>query len=105
MLSAESLFNPGSSHALPSPQLLTDPLELYWERSWQENLISTAIHRVKDKVSPKQFQMFHLAVIKRLTTKEVAETLHVTSTQVYLAKHRIGQLVKKEIRGLERQQF
>jgi RNA polymerase sigma-70 factor (ECF subfamily) len=33
--------------------------------------------------------------------KKTAEALGINAAQVYLAKHRVGALVKKEVQGLE----
>ena len=35
--------------------------------------------------------------------KQTAEALGINAAQVYLAKHRVGSLVRKEIQGLENQ--
>lgn len=72
-----------------------------WEEEWQKSILDAAIARVKDQVSPKQFQMFSAYVLKHRPVKEVAETLSVTVAQVYLAKHRITALVQKEVQQLQ----
>lgn len=76
-------------------------LDNRWNEEWQKNLVDAAIERIKHKVSPKQFRIFYLHVIKRFPGLEVAATLKVNIAQVYLAKHRISALVKKEVRYLE----
>ena len=54
-------------------------------------------------VNPKQFQMFNFYVLKQWPVQEVDKTLEVSAARVYLAKHRISALVKKEIKKLEKQ--
>ena len=78
-------------------------IEKEWDAEWNRNLTSAAMHRVKHKVSPKQFQIFDCYVVKGWSTDKVQEHLGVSITQVYLAKHRVGKLVKQEIETLQKQ--
>lgn len=80
-----------------------DVLEQMWENEWRTNLSEVAIERVKKLVSPKQFQIFHAYVIKDWDVKRVKEELGVSPSQVYLAKHRVGGLIKKEIDVLKKE--
>jgi hypothetical protein len=41
--------------------------------------------------------------LKQWPVRKVAQTLDVSVGQVYLAKHRISLLIRREIRALERQ--
>jgi hypothetical protein len=74
-----------------------------WEEEWQKNLLDAAIERVKHEVTPKQFQIFDLSVLKDLPVREVTKLLKVNTAQVYLARHRVGSLIKKEAKRLEAQ--
>jgi RNA polymerase sigma factor (sigma-70 family) len=76
-------------------------LETIWEREWQANCLDAARQRVKRQVSPKQYQMFYLHVLKELPIQEVARRVGANVGQVYLAKHRVGRLLKQEIKRLE----
>ncbi len=78
-------------------------LDAVWEEEWRKNLADSAIERVKELVSPKQFQIFDLAVLKDLPVHEVTKLLKVNTAQVYLARHRVSALVKKEVARLEAQ--
>jgi len=75
-------------------------LEAIWNEEWEKNLTDAALARVKQQVNPKHFQMFNFYVLKQWPVKEVAKTLDVTVAQIYLAKHRISALVKKEVKRL-----
>jgi RNA polymerase sigma-70 factor (ECF subfamily) len=77
-------------------------LEAVWEKEWQENLFDAAIARVKKKVDPKQFQVFDCYVRKEWPAQKVAKQLHVNIGQVYLARHRVSAILKREIKALER---
>ena len=77
-------------------------LDAVWEAEWKDNLFEAAITRVKKKVEPKQFQIFDCYVRKEWPAQKVAERLGVNVGQVYLARHRVGALLKKEIKALEK---
>lgn len=95
----------GETHRTDTIERIPDPasfdLDAVWEREWEKNLMDAALQRVKQKVSPKQYQIFDLHVIKNWPVRKVAEALGVNSAQVYLAKHRITRLLKKQVKGLE----
>ena len=78
-------------------------LESIWDKEWRDNITSAAIERVKAKVSPRQFQIFDCYVMKGWGVKKTSEALGINAAQVYLAKHRVGALVKKEVQALEGQ--
>lgn len=77
-------------------------LDAVWEAEWKENLFEAAIARVKKQIEPKQFQIFDCYVRKEWPAQKVAERLRVNIGQVYLARHRVGALLKKEIRVLKK---
>src|SRR5688572_19737730 len=81
----------------------TMPLERMWDEEWRKNLMEAALESARSQVSSRQYQIFDLYVNKGWSVAEVARTLHVNMGQVYLAKHRVLVLVKKELRKLERQ--
>lgn len=78
-----------------------DVLNRLWESEWKQNLTEAAVARVKMVISPKQFQIFDYYVIKGWDATRVRKQLDVSMAQVYLAKHRIGNLLKKELERLE----
>jgi len=79
-----------------------DPATI-WEEEWEKNLVNAALARIKRQVRPEQYEIYHLHVILERPVREVRRTLGVSAGQVYLAKHRVGALLKKEIRRLEKQ--
>lgn len=106
-----SLSNQGNSESEDSQNLAMERLtsekdnllEGIWDREWRDNISAAALERVKSKVSPRQFQIFDCYVMKGWGVKKTAEALGINAAQVYLAKHRVGSLVRKEIQGLENQ--
>jgi RNA polymerase sigma-70 factor (ECF subfamily) len=77
-------------------------LDAIWDAEWARNLTETASERVRQKVSSRQFQMFELNVVQGWPVRQVARLLSASAGQVYLAKHRVSRLLKKEIQKLER---
>lgn len=91
----------------PTVERIPDPasldLDAIWNEDWEKNLMDAAIERVKRQVKARQFQMFDLYVMKQWPIADIARTLHVNVAQIYLAKHRVSALVKKELKRLEAQ--
>ena len=73
------------------------------ELDGKKNLLAAALERIKSRVDPEQFQIFDLYCLEDWPAQKVARTLGVSLGRVYLAKHRIGALLKKELKKLERQ--
>jgi len=84
---------------IPDPAGLD--LSLLWEREWQENLLRVALQRVKQRVNPAHYEMYHLHVIKQQPVRQVAKALRVNPARIYLAKYRISKLLRQEIARCE----
>jgi RNA polymerase sigma-70 factor (ECF subfamily) len=80
-------------------------LEAAWDDEWQANLLSAAMERVKRRVKEEHYQIFDLHVLKGWSASKVAEVLGVSTGRIYLAKHRVGTLIKKELRLLESKEY
>ncbi len=83
---------------IPAP---VSAVEAMWEEEWESNLLDAAVEKVKRKVDPKQYQVFDLYAVKKWPIAKVARTLKVSRGMVYLAKHRIGTMIKKEVSQLQ----
>lgn len=86
---------------IPDPS--ADALEARWDQEWKQNLHEAALERVKRCVKAKHYQVFYLYVIKEWPSEKVARVLGLNAGQVFLAKHRILALMKKEIRRLQKE--
>jgi RNA polymerase sigma factor (sigma-70 family) len=75
--------------------------EAIWDAEWREHLFSAALAQTKQKVSDRQFQIFDLHVLQCWPVSKVARALRVTAAQVYLAKYRVGRLLKAELKRKE----
>jgi RNA polymerase sigma-70 factor (ECF subfamily) len=78
-----------------------DVLSRLWDVEWKKNVADAALARVKAQVSPKQYQIFDFYVIRQWDAQKVQKKLNVSMAQVYLAKHRVGAVLKKELAKLE----
>ncbi len=111
---ASRLFGAGETPALRQGdtgstgpiERIPDPagaaLDAVWQEEWEKHLMAAALERVKRQVSPRQFQMFDLHVLQKLSVQETARTLKASAAVVYMAKHRVVRLVKKELARLQR---
>ena len=80
-----------------------DTFDKIWEREWQQNILKAATERVKMKTSPRQFQIFDYLVLRGMSTADVRSKLGVSIAQIYLAKHRVGGLLRREIEYIRAQ--
>ena len=83
-------------------RLQTPELETVWREEWISNLVDAAIERVKRRVDPKHYQIFDYYVLQQWPVAKVKATLGVSSSAVYIVKHRLAAMVRKEIRRLEK---
>lgn len=86
------------------PDERSNDLDRLWDEEWERNLMDAAIERVKRRLPAEQFQMFDFYVLRDWPADKVARTLGVSTARVYLTKHRVGKLVKLELKQLESEQ-
>ncbi len=77
-------------------------LEEIWEAEWEKKMFDAALEKVRPQVRANQYQLFDLYVLKQWPVQKVAQALSVSVGRVYLAKHRISALLKKELKELKR---
>ena len=77
-------------------------LDMVWNEEWRTNLLKAALEKVRSQLSPTQFQIFDLNVVKEWPAGDVSKSLGVSLATVYLAKHRVATALKKEVSRLER---
>ncbi len=83
---------------IPDPQSLD--LDRVWDTAWEEHALRSAVVKVRAQASAEQFQIFDLYVLRGWPARKVATTLGLGVARVYLARHRLMGLVKKEIKRL-----
>jgi RNA polymerase sigma factor (sigma-70 family) len=101
------------SNPLPSPSRPRLPndvpdaaadIDRIWEAEWQRHLLEQALTRVKRQVNPAHYAIYHLQVIEERPVAEVRRLLGVTAAHVYLARHRVGRALKKQLKLLRHSQ-
>jgi RNA polymerase sigma-70 factor (ECF subfamily) len=103
-----AVVNAGPGEYCSSPESVAGPvqapdvqLEAAWESEWQEHVFQTALARVRERVNPKQYQVFDYCVLQNVCASEVGRMLGLNAAQVYLAKHRVSLAVKRAAAELE----
>jgi RNA polymerase sigma-70 factor (ECF subfamily) len=76
-------------------------LTAIWDEEWEKHLLSTALARIKRRVNPAHYEIYHLHVILGRPVSEVKRALGVNVGQIYLAKHCVGRLLRREVSKLE----
>lgn len=98
--------HPAADSAFPLEQI-PDPgpqsFETLWNEEWHQALLDMARAFVKRKVGAKQYRMFELYVLQQQPMRVVTRTLRVNPAQVYMAKYRITQLLKREMKQLQKE--
>ncbi len=84
---------------VPAPESLD--LDRIWEEEWRQGLFQKALEGVRAEVDPKHFQIFDCYVLKAWPVEDVVRLLRVSSSQVYVVKHRFAALLKQRIKKLE----
>ena len=78
-------------------------IERVWEEEWQKHVMEAALEKVKLRSNPKEYQIFDLYVLNKLPVRKVADILRVSVAHVYVAKHRVGSLLKTEVKNIQNQ--
>jgi RNA polymerase sigma factor (sigma-70 family) len=72
-----------------------------WDEEWRTNLLQIAINRVKVRLAPDKYQIFDFSVNKGWPSDRIAAAFRIPVGQVYLAKHRVAKMIRKEVEQLE----
>ncbi len=81
----------------------TQALEDAWNQEWEKATFEAALSHVRETTNPRHFQAFDYCVLKEWPATKVAATLGMNRAQVYLAKHRVAQAMKRAVRQIEEQ--
>ena len=86
-------------------EAVVDPASLHldelWDAEWEKSLLNAAITKVKRKLDPQKYQIFDFCVHKEWDAAKVAQAFNIPVDQVYLAKHRVSELIKAEVDRLQ----
>lgn len=73
-----------------------------WDEEWRQQMATAALDRLRAKVKPAHFQIFEMYVLRGQSGSEVAAAFGVSLMTVYLIKHRLSTLLRKEAVRLEK---
>lgn len=93
----------GDAKEQPLDELIeqaAENVERVWEEEWEENLLAAAVTRVRRRLAPRRYQIFDFYVNKGWPPEKVAEAFGISVPQVYLAKHRVVTMIKREVERL-----
>lgn len=93
-----SLPPSGDLEALVDPA--TEEVDAIWNQQWEEHLATLALERIKRRIRLEHYQVFDLYVLQGWSASKVAKTLGVSLPLVYVIRHRVGALLKKELETL-----
>ena len=103
-LAAHDSFDDTDAHARMTGKMV-DPvsecLDALWDAEWQKNLLDAAIDKVRRRLDPQKYQIFDFYVNKEWSSDDVAKAFGISIDQVYLAKHRVTEMITEEVKRLE----
>ena len=101
-VAAESLDDEEEEHhAAAITDTSASAIDAAWNQEWEQATFDAALARVRAEVNPKHFQVFDYCVLKEWPASKVAATLGLNAAQVYLAKHRVAQAMKRAVRQID----
>ena len=56
---------------------------------------------MKAQVNTRHYLVFEMSAVQGASIGEIARTLGMNAAQVYIARHRVGRLVKAELKNIE----
>jgi RNA polymerase sigma factor (sigma-70 family) len=98
-------FEPEAGEETPEQETdgLGPELEKLWDEEWEANLLKAAVAKARRRTDPKQFQIFDFYVNKNWEPEKIAGMFSIPVGQVYLAKHRVTELIKQEVERLKKE--
>ena len=75
-------------------------MEANWDSDWERSILQTALERTKLRVNQGHYQIYDLCVHEGMSAPAVAHALEINVARVYLARHRVKQVVKAELEKL-----
>ena len=91
-----------ASDPILSAQAPYPELENNWDNDWESALLTAALERVKQRADPRYYQIFELYVLEEWSVPRICSFLNIGPARVYLARHRIRSVLKKELKALKK---
>jgi len=87
-------------HATAITDQSASAIDAAWDEEWEKSTFDAALAQVRAAINPRHFQVFDYCVLKEWPASKVAATLGLNAAQVYLAKHRVTQAMKRAVRRI-----
>ena len=81
----------------------SEDLNTAWNKDWEQTLFEGARAKVKKRVDPQKYQIFDCYVRKEWPVEKVATVFGVSVEQVYMVKHRVMEMIRDEIKRMEKE--
>lgn len=72
-----------------------------WEQEWQEQLLQTALRRLREQVEERTFAAFHAYAIAGRDPEHVCAELGMTPNALYQIRHRLMTQLRRTVEWLE----
>ena len=72
-----------------------------WDQLWDQNLITFALERVKEKINRVTFCSFQMYALENKQAEVVAKMLNLNKNTVFQHKNRVIRLLKQEVEKLK----
>jgi RNA polymerase sigma-70 factor (ECF subfamily) len=97
---APESLDEAEEHAAAITDQSASAIDAAWNEEWEKATFDAALARVRAAINPRHFQVFDYCVLKEWPASKVAATLGLNAAQVYLAKHRVAQAMKRAVRRI-----
>jgi len=81
----------------------SEDLNTAWNKDWEQTLFEGARAKVKKRVDPQKYQIFDCYVRKEWPAEKVATIFGVSVEQVYMVKHRVMEMIRDEVKRMEKE--
>lgn len=81
---------------------ISERLEALWDAEWKKTLYDAAVEKVRRQLDPQNYQIFDFLVNKEWPPAKVAKTFSISISKVYMAKHRVTEMITEEVKKLEK---
>lgn len=80
-----------------------EEMEVAWESEWRQHILDRALRLVHGQFPARAIQIFQLSTVQGWSVEQIAAALSLSRPQIYLARHRVGRVVKQEIARLRKE--
>ncbi len=79
-----------------------DDVEEALETDARRQLIRVALDRLKQRVNPRDLQIFQLLIVDEWTVAKVAKFFRLTPASIYVVRHRVGRQLRVELASIQK---